>query len=434
MSGLSEDDDGRKEMQAATGLLNSQSNQQTKDTEELPKVPLLQQQQLGDDAAECHINQTQQVRLPVLDEGKPLLFDNTSNTFLEWSLTNTDRVSESDNELQIVPPCTDDGVRSAGQNSQTITSDHDSDAATTKTIGGLGEPIRRPLPVSNFHGRMMSVDHTSLDLDAIDSAAASMDSSFTSRNAGGRHNRKDSDFEPIGTNSNLYYNNNANNCKNMSTLLFQNHYSQTTPHNTISNSADNESNNLRSRSNTASLLNLYVQNTETGTIVVSPRTTGLETKHTSQSDIPETESVQYQVPSDEDTSSTKKAVASGTSSQKCNTEKEPNHLSKATSVCSGSEQDTGSPTSEATTTDAINVKLPNNNTDEKNKAKSVKCTDISGAYHIPATKVPLTPRERSHRVCVGICAMDKKAKSKPMAEILSRLDSNCTLFQIENNL
>lgn len=277
--------------------------------------------------------QHQAPRLPVLDEEKPLLIDQIvtkpAASIILTSPTIRPEINRS-SPTQTPSPSTSDVL------------------------------LVRPNSLTKHHPRMMSIDHTSIDLDAIDMAnSAKWTASESSSPNNSKTNRKWSEFDEsmISTNNNIYW---ANDRCNMNQGVINT--------DSISNSS--------TTSRTSSLMDLYVQSND-------HRNASRVTNCTTTSINPS------------------KPVASA-SSENSETSHAMNHVKS----------------------------IPNAVKDNEKGDESIKnATTASNkdAIYIPSTRIPSTMHERANRIRLGICAMDKKARSKPMAEILSRLQSDCKL-------
>jgi hypothetical protein len=207
----------------------------------------------------------------------------------------------------------------------------------------------RPTSLSKHHPRIMSIDSSSIDLDAIDIASI--------ERTPGKDNRKYSEMDDSGTfiqsSSDSYFDRNV-------------------VHN--SNSTTTKS------SSTTYLVDLYKQHVH--------------------------------VPADHALSGTAscKSPSDLVNAQRC---------SSVTSPISSNIEEKMSLSSTPTM-----KKVAGKEQNQQQLSRSTNDTKDSSIY-IKATRIPISPHEKAHRIRLGVCAMDKKARSKPMAEILSRLNCEC---------
>jgi hypothetical protein len=225
---------------------------------------------------------------------------------------------------------------------------------TTPTTSATPTPpntinsTKRPSSISKHHPRMMSIDSTSIDLDAIDMVS-------------GRSNRTYSEMD------------------NSSAFLDNVYYDDR------KNSATPNSNSLVTgmTSSTKYLVDLYKQQSPVDNV---KRTISLQQQQETSATASKNNNCSMTPPS------SKISIGGSTNLLKS--------ISSSKKGCIQQQQ-------------------------HQQVQPTGDCTKVDLSIHILATRVPMTPHEKSHRIRLGVCAMDKKARSKPMAEILSRLQSEC---------
>jgi hypothetical protein len=311
-------------------------------------------------------------RLPVVVEDKPIDFlSHHDDGMLLSSVT----VVSGEGMLSKTPTVTTTTVTTPPTPSNTVNSNI----------------AQRPKTISNNNARLMSVDSTSIDFDAIEMTANRVN-----------HSRTQSE---IDDNNN---NNNNNNSTSMSTLF--NHNSKNSYYNNNNRKATTTTATVVSgststaTSSTKYLVDLYKQ-----PIPDSTTTTKQSISLQQQQDQTTTTNNNNNNPSIENVHCHNDALTTNT-------------MENTKSISWNIDEKQQQVQSQTTTTQVLQQQSVTKVQDDDNKDTST--------IHILATRVPVSPHEKSQRIRLGVCAMDKKARSKPMAEILSRLQSECKLKKI----